>query len=990
LLQPSTADRLELQRTFASRLGAEVRFDPYSRAMYSTDASNHRVEPIGIVIPRDVSGLSAAAEVASELDVPLLPRGAGTSLAGQAIGPAVILDCSKYLNRILDLDPQTSTALVEPGVVCARLNHEAAAFDLMYGPDPASANRATFGGMIGNNATGAHSIRYGMTADNVLGLDVTLADGNELTFGPNSAAEFAARADLRTPEGRIYRAARRLRQEYAEEVAQRWPRTWRRSSGYSLNYLMGFSPSAPPAWSEHASPYPPHDGNNLAPVLCGSEGTLALTRRARVRLVDRPTEKLLVVLSFDSVVDATAVTPGLLESEPSAIELLPRAILERAQRIPAYARMLTFVSEIPEALLVVEFAGDSKGALQQQAAEIATHGRLLEDEREQTNLWEVRKAGLGLLMSVPGDTKPITFIEDVAVPVEQLSSYVSSVAQILEENGTTAEWYAHASAGCLHLRPLVNLKTAAGVEQMRSIADQVAELVIGMRGSLSGEHGDGLSHSEFNSRLFGPKLTQAFHELKRAFDPAGLLNPGKIVLSDRVPAPALDGQLRYGPDYHARSINTHFSFEREGGLAGAVEACTGLGVCRKEDGLMCPSYQATKDESDLTRGRANALRAAISSALPVRALTAGPLYDIFDLCLECKGCKAECPTAVDIARVKAEFLAQYQAEHGVPLRSRMFAHIHDIARAVRPVAPLANAVTAIRPLRYAGARLVGIAPERKLPPFQRRTFSGWWRQRSAERHPDGRRVVLFVDTYTEFNYPEIGRAAVAVLEAAGCQVNVVASQVCCGRPMISKGLLEEARELAKGNVEALAPFAEQGLPIIGLEPSCVSTLRDEYLEYLPEDPGAAALAQHARLFEEYLLEPDREGRPLDRIRFADGAAGSVKVHTHCHTKSQLGVGQSAECLRAAGYSAEEIDSGCCGMAGSFGYEAEHFGLSMAIGELKVLPAARKALADGSLLAAHGLSCRTQISDGAGVEAKHPALLMAERLATRTQAVGEGL
>ncbi|MGA9533195.1 MAG: FAD-linked oxidase C-terminal domain-containing protein, partial [Anaerolineales bacterium] len=677
------------------------------------------------------------------------------------------------------------------------------------------------------------------------------------------------------------------------------------------------------------------------------------------------------------------ITPGLLESEPSAIELLPRAILERAQRIPAYARMLTFVSEIPEALLVVEFAGESKAALRHQAAQVAAHGRILDDEREQSNLWEVRKAGLGLLMSVQGDTKPITFIEDVAVPVEELSAYVGSVTRILEDNGTTAEWYAHASAGCLHLRPLVNLKTAAGVEQMRAIADQVAELVIGMRGSLSGEHGDGLSHSEFNSRLFGPKLTQAFHELKRSFDPAGLLNPGKIVLSDRVPAPALDRQLRYGPDYHARSVKTHFVFQREGGLAGAVEACTGLGVCRKDDGLMCPSYQATRDESDLTRGRANALRAAISSALPDRSLTAQPLYEIFDLCLECKGCKAECPTGVDIARVKAEFLAQYQAEHGVPFRSWLFAHIHDIARAIRPVAPLANAVMAVDPLRSIGARVLGIAPQRKLPPFRRKPFDALAHQHPADSLPEGRRVVLFVDTYTKFNYPEIGRAAISVLEAAGCRVDVVDGQGCCGRPMISKGLLEDARLLAERNVAALAPFAELGLPIIGLEPSCISTLRDEYLEYFPEDPGAVALANQAMLFEEYLLEPDQLGRPIDRIPFQEGEAGPVKVHTHCHTKALIGVGRSVECLHAAGYLAEEIDSGCCGMAGSFGYEAEHYDLSMAIGELKVLPAARRAQLEGCQVAAHGLSCRTQIHDGAGVEAKHPAVLMADRLATES-------
>jgi FAD/FMN-containing dehydrogenase/Fe-S oxidoreductase len=979
--------RRELQQAFESKLDVEVRFDPYTRALFSTDASNHRIEPIGVVFPRHTSELSLIAESASALDVPLLPRGAGTSLAGQAIGEAIIVDCSKYLNRIVEIDPESGAAIVEPGVVCEHLNRAAAARGLMYGPDPASANRATFGGMIGNNATGAHSIRYGMTADNVVRLDVTLSDGTEASFGPNDVDTFNQKASLRTTEGRIYRAARRMKAEYADAVAAHWPRTWRRSSGYGLNYLTRFTPAVPPAWHDRNSGYPPHNGFNLAPLLCGSEGTLALTRQARVRLVRRPTATLLVVLPFDSVVDAAAATPGLLESAPAAIELVPRAMLERAQRIPAYARMLTFVDEIPEALLVVEFAGESTNSLRQKAAKVARRGRVLEDPQEQANLWEVRKAGLGLLMSVPGDVKPITFIEDVAVPVDQLADYVASVTEIIREHGTTAEWYAHASAGCLHLRPMVNLKTSEGVEQMRAIADQVATLVIGMGGSLSGEHGDGLSHTEFNGRLFGPTLTQAFHELKRAFDPQGLLNPGKIIPSDRAEPPRLDRRLRYGPRYRPQPINTHFAYQREGGLTRALESCTGVGVCRKEEGLMCPSYQATRDEGDLTRGRANALRAAISSALPAGALTSEPMYQIFDLCLECKGCKAECPTGVDIARIKSEFLAQYQAEHGVPLRSRLFANIHSIASSVRPFAPLANTLMQFDPLRRLGQTMLGLAPQRKLPPFRRRTFRDRWDGPIGTGAP-GQRVILFVDTFTEFNYPEIGMAAVRVLEAAHLKPELVTGQGCCGRPAISKGMLTEAQRLAEANITALTPLAQAGVPIVVLEPSCLSTLRDEYVDLMPGEAGATAVADQANLFEEFLLTPDGSGRPIDRIRFRETAGNRVQVHTHCHAKSMIGTGPTADCLRIAGFQPQEIGSGCCGMAGSFGYEQEHYDLSMQIGELKVLPAVRQAAARGELVAAHGVSCRTQMHDGADVEAQHPAVLLASRLASRSPANAE--
>ena len=966
----------QLIKSLERAVEGPVAFDDLTRGLYSTDASNHQLQPLGVIVPKHRADVQTVMQVAAEHNVPVLARGGATSLAGQAVGQALVLDMSKHFRRMLEIDVEGQRARVEPGVVCTELNARAAPHGLMYGPDPASANRATFGGMIGNNATGAHSVRYGMTADHVLAVEAVLADGSVTVFEDLSPEELRRKRRATDLEGEIYRATERMRHQYAEAVEAGWPQTWRRASGYSLNYLTGYSPGQPPGWYLPGTSYPPAGPGNLAPLLCGSEGTLAITTQAVVRLVPVPAHKLLVVLTFDSVQQAAQFTPALLETGPAAIELLPRALLERAQRIPAYARRLSFIETIPEAMLVVEYAGETAEQVRQQARQIELPGRWLETPAAQADLWEVRKAGLGLLMSVAGDVKPITFIEDVAVPVEQLPAYVSTVDEIMRRHGTSAEWYAHASAGCLHLRPMVNLKTADGVRQMRAIGNEVAELVFGLRGALSGEHGDGLSHTEFNARLFGPRLTQAFHELKRAFDPADLLNPGKILPSSRFSPPALDADLRYGPAYQTITLETHFSHRREGSLAGAVEACTGLGVCRKSDGVMCPSYQATLDEMHSTRARANALRMALSGWLPPETLDSQAMYEVFDLCLECKGCKSECPTAVDIARVKAEFLARYQAQHGLPLRSRLFGEIHRLASWGHYLAPVVNWIAGLRPAGWLQEAVLGISSRRRLPSFVPVGFRRRWR---APDQAAGQPVVLFVDTYTDYMLPGLGEAAVAVLTAAGCGVTVVPAQVCCGRPLISKGMLARARQQAVLNLEALAPYAEQGIPILGLEPSCVSTLQDEYLEFFPDDPRAAALASHSFLVETWLMRDDGAGRPIDRLSFRAEPGPAVRVHTHCHTKALTGTGDARQALLAAGCQASEIDSGCCGMAGSFGYEVEHVDLSLQVGELALLPAARQAVSAGQQVVAHGMSCRAQLKDGASVEALHPIELLASRL-----------
>ncbi|MEA1976320.1 MAG: FAD-binding and (Fe-S)-binding domain-containing protein, partial [Chloroflexota bacterium] len=656
----------ELQRDLQRRLEGEVQFDPFTRVLYSTDASNFQIEPLGVVLPRDEDEICAVVEIAKEYGVSVIARGAGTSMAGQALGHGIILDCSKYLDQIHSLSPEEPAVEVGPGVVLAALNRIAEEHSLMFGPDPASADRATIGGMIGNNATGAHSIRYGLVVDHLLEAEVVLSDGSVATFEQLESHSLKMKQAGENLEGEIYRKVFTIVDSHREAIGERWPRTWRRASGYSLNYLADYSPGAPAVWFDEANPYPPTAGINLTPLLCSSEGTLGILRRAKLRLVPKPGATVLKVLSFDSISEAADVTPGILETGPDAIEVLPRLLLTRAREIPAYARKMVFTQGDPAALLVVEYSGESVGHAISQAKQLKG-GLLLEREEDQADLWAVRKAGLGLLMSVPGDTKPVSFIEDVAVPVEKLGDYVRRVDAILQEHGTSGEWYAHASAGCLHLRPMLNLKSAEGVESMRRIADAIADLVTEMQGSISGEHGDGLSHTEYNERLFGPDLANAFRQVKEVFDPDEVLNPGKVVpaSSGFGGEGSLTSNLRYGDGYWANSPATFFSYAREGSLASAVESCTGLGVCRKEDGLMCPSYQATRDEMHSTRGRANALRAAISGALPLESLTSDQMYAVFDLCLACKGCKAECPTAVDMARLKSEFLALHHAEHGV-------------------------------------------------------------------------------------------------------------------------------------------------------------------------------------------------------------------------------------------------------------------------------------------------------------------------------------
>jgi Fe-S oxidoreductase len=639
-------------------------------------------------------------------------------------------------------------------------------------------------------------------------------------------------------------------------------------------------------------------------------------------------------------------------------------------------------------VLVVEFYGETEAEIAQKAERLKQHlihrgvrttvdPVVVLDQKRQEDVWSVRKAGLGLLMSIRGDHKPIPVIEDVSVPVEHLPEFVGAVEELVAAHGTTAAYYAHASAGCLHIRPLIDLKTVQGVAAMKDMAYAASQLARRFGGVMSGEHGDGLQRSELNELIFGPELYAAMREFKRIWDPRGLMNPGK-----KVDAPPLTENLRYGPSYHAKEPKTYLDFSAEGGFARAVEMCNGAAVCRKlKAGTMCPSFMATRDEKDSTRGRANALRDVLAGGiLEDSSLASKEVYDVLDLCLSCKACKTECPSSVDMAKLKTEFLAHYHDEHGTPLRSQVFGHIHDLSRLASPFAPFVNLGMRLgldRPVK----RALGVAPERSLSRFASRTFTERWHEHqrlhaSSTRETRGQ-VVYFHDTFAEYNYPHIGMAAVTLLEAAGFEVVIEERRACCGRPMLSKGLIEEARELARRNVEILASYAQQGIPIVGTEPSCILTLRDEYPDLLADDPNVAVIAQEAYMIDEFLAKLDAAGDL--GIVWKDGSGPDVLFHGHCHQKALIGIGPSMAMLATAGCAAKESGAGCCGMAGSFGYEAEHYDVSRKIGEERLFPAV-EAAGEATIVSVAGVSCRQQLEHFTGRHARHIAQVLAERIA----------
>jgi len=955
---PALAARLRRE------LEGEVLFDAFARGRYSTDASIYQIEPIGVVLPRNEQDVVRAIQIAVEEGIPVLPRGGGTSQIGQTVGEALVLDTSKYLNAINSFDVAAATVSVDPGLVLDHLNRFLKPHGLFFPVDVSTGNRATLGGMAGNNSCGARSIRYGNMVHNVLAIEAVLADG--------TCARFSEAIDLAQDNPRYRDLTDRLRrigEREAEEIASRFPKLLRRVGGYNLDRL-------------------PPRGNNLAQLLVGSEGTLAFFSRLHLKLQRIPAHKLLGICHFPSFYQAMDSTRHIVKLDPSAVELVDRTMIELSREIPMFrATVDRFVKGKPDALLLVEFAGDDAG---EQTRRLKRLVELMDslgfpdavveatDPGFQQAVWEVRKAGLNIMMSMKGDGKPVSFIEDCAVSLEDLAEYTDRLTQVFHKHGTTGTWYAHASVGCLHVRPILNMKDESGAKKMRAIAEEALALVREYKGSHSGEHGDGLARSEFHEPMFGPRLVRAFEEIKDSFDPTGLFNPGKIVRAPRMDDRRL---FRYKPGYAVKPLNTALDWSEWGGFGAAIEMCNNNGACRKrEPGVMCPSYRVTQDEQHLTRGRANSLRLALSGQLGHDALVSDAMRDTMDLCVSCKGCKRECPTGVDMARMKIEFLHHYHRRHGLRLKDRLIAWLPRYAPWAVHLGFLLNLRDRLPGLPWLSEKLLGFSARRPLPRWRRDVFNP--EQESVKiTSANGAEVVLLIDTFTNYFEPANARAALAVLQAAGYRVHLPHAldgdrPLCCGRTFLYAGLVEEAQTEARRLLDALRPYVERGLPVIGLEPSCLLTLRDEF-RVMGLGATADALAARAMLFEEFLAQERTAGRL--RLNLQPLAAKRALLHGHCHQKAFGALTAVQQTLGLVpGLDVQTIESSCCGMAGAFGYDAGHYDVSMKMGELNLLPAVRGAEPD-TLIVADGTSCRQQIRDGARREALHVACVLQQAL-----------
>ncbi len=964
---PDDATLKRLETDLRASLRGEVRFDDRARAIYATDASPYEIAPYGVVLPRDREDLITTVRLCAQHGVPIVPRGGGTSLAGQTVGRAVVVDVSKYLTNILDVDLDSSTVTVEPGVTRDQLNAHLAPHDLQFTPDVSTTSRAAIGGMVANNSAGTRSIKYGKSVDQTVAMTVVLSDGTVTRLEALDEATLDARCAEDSIAGEVHRTVRRITRDLEDEIEARYPKVMRRVGGYNLDEFT------------HGKPF------NLAKLVSGSEGTLAMILDVTVKVHPVPKVRMLAMLHFDTLGAALEAVPFINAHGPSAVELLDEGLFVLGRKNPNLLPLLGWLRGTPAAVLMVEFDGQDEAEVRRGVASLredaevarrASHVHEAWSNQEQKDILQFRKDGLGIYATVEGRDKPTPFIEDAAIPPEHLASYIPEVKALCDAMDVPTVFYGHASVGVIHTRALLDLKTAEGVAKYQAISDGVFDLVKKYGGSWSGEHGDGLIRSQKNRELFGDVLYEAFREVKRAFDPAGLMNPGKIV--DAAP---MTQDLRYGADYPDVEVDTVFDFGPEGFL-GAVEACTGVGACRKVDvGGMCPSYMATRDEDHSTRGRANILREALNGRMP-GGLTSKDVYDTLDLCLECKACKAECPSKVDMAKIKYEFLQQYYDDHGVPLGVRAIGNVAKIAPLGQAFAPVANALMPTKPVRFVLEKALGVDRRRVMPAYAPESFKGWFekhaRKRAAVRATStdaqpARRVALFADTWTMFNDGAPGRAAVEVLTALGYEVELV-SYGCCGRPQISKGLLRDAKKLAATNVPKLLPYVEAGIPVVGVEPSCVTAFRDDYRDLVPGE-ATERVAAHVTMIEDFLAKEWTSGR-LDPTGVFEKRGEPIMLHGHCQQKAVMGTAAGRALLGWVSDDVHEVDAGCCGMAGSFGYG--HYDVSMNIGERRLFPAVRE---HEGCTAANGFSCRHQIHDGTGEDAKHVIQYLAEALAS---------
>ena len=926
--------------------------------IYSTDASIYQIVPKAVAFPKTDDDLQIIMEYSLQNNIPITPRGGGTSLAGATVGDGIIIDFSMFMNKVLDYNPEENWVEVQPGIILDELNRYMAPENKIFGPDPSTSNRGNIGGAIGNNSCGAHSLLYGKTIDNVIELNAYTAGGNNLKLGPRGASYFDQQ--LEGLEGNILNTLNSIRKNYIPEIISKYPSIQRRVSGYNLDELVNI------------------DNFNTAQFVVGSEGTLVTFSKAKVKVHDKPKFVGLALIHFDDLISSMEATVSILEHNPSAIEHIGSMILRQAKNNLEYSRMMTFVEGDPESVLAVEMIADSQNELQDKLEKLKIQmdkqkygysTKLLLSNSDQQKVWNIRKAGLGLMMSAPGDYKAIPFVEDTAVDPKVLPEFVREFDQIVRDHDTEAGYYGHASVGCLHIRPLINLKDKSEVAKMKSISKEITDLVIKFGGSISGEHGDGLVRSYWNKKMFGEKIYKAFKELKYSFDPNKLMNPGKIV-----DAQEIDENLRINPEYKTKKIKTGFNFDKELGFASAIEMCNGQAACRKvTSGVMCPSYMVTRDEELSTRGRANALRGLMSGQLSENSWKDKELFKILDLCLECKACKSECPSNVDMAKLKYEYMYQFYKRNKLPIAQKIIGNINTLSKIGSRTSAITNFISKSFIFKKILELFFGIDSRRDLPKFANQSLVSL--SKNFDFKKSDKTVLLFPDTFNNYQSPEVGLAIYQILKKSGYNVIVPEQTGCCGRPMLSSGQIDKAKKNIKYNIDILYKYAKEDIDIIGVEPSCILGFKSDFLDLVDKEyiKKAEIIKSKTFIIDEFLTE----NKIWEKFDFKEPKYNKILIQPHCHQQSLLGNKHMEELLKQFKFNNYEfLNNGCCGMAGSFGYFKDKYKISTDLAKRNLFPKINN-FSDNSVLIASGISCREQVSNGTDIKPKHLAEIIAE-------------